>query len=138
MILPGESKNVLYQNKWNGLGGKFDGEETPEECAKREVFEESGYVIEKLNLKELLTFPKVDGENDWYSFVFTSSEFTGDQITSKEGELKWVPDDKILEQKLWEGDYIFIPWIQQDKFFSAKFTYNNGELISHSVTFHIL
>jgi len=34
--------NDMHQGKWNGLGGKLDPGETPEECAIREIFEESG------------------------------------------------------------------------------------------------
>lgn len=31
------NKNDIHQGKWNGLGGKFEPGESPEECVKREV-----------------------------------------------------------------------------------------------------
>jgi 8-oxo-dGTP diphosphatase len=33
--------NDIHEGKWNGLGGKFEAGETPEECVTREVLEES-------------------------------------------------------------------------------------------------
>ena len=32
----------MHQGKWNGLGGKLEPGETPEQCVIREVAEESG------------------------------------------------------------------------------------------------
>ncbi len=136
MILPGPHKHDLYKGKWNGLGGKLDPEETPEQCAIREVKEESGLKPAKLKLAGILTFPKVDRENNWYTFVYTCSEFTGRLKESTEGKLKWCQTDKLLELNLWEGDYIFLPWIFERKLFSAKFIYDEGKLLSHEVVFH--
>ena len=34
--------NDMHEGKWNGLGGKFEPGETPEACAIREIYEESG------------------------------------------------------------------------------------------------
>lgn len=136
MILPGNHKHDLYKGKWNGLGGKFEEEESPEECAKREVFEESGLKITELKLCGVITFPKVDEDNDWYVFVYKSNKFTGKLKESKEGILKWHNNDEIFELILWEGDYIFLPWIIKSKFFSAKFMYDKGKLKNHEVTFY--
>ncbi|MEY3197958.1 MAG: hypothetical protein RL023_812 [Candidatus Parcubacteria bacterium] len=33
--------NDVHEGKWNGLGGKFEAGETPEECMLRELEEES-------------------------------------------------------------------------------------------------
>lgn len=135
MILPGNHKHDLYRGKWNGLGGKLEEEETPEKGAMREVEEESGLKPTELSLAGILTFPKVDRKNDWYTFVYTCRKFTGKLKESKEGKLKWHRTDKLLELNLWEGDYIFLPWILARKLFSAKFIYDEGKLISHERTF---
>jgi 8-oxo-dGTP diphosphatase len=50
--------------------------------------------------------------NDWYVFVFTANEFTGELIDSPEGKLEWVPDEKIFGLNLWESDHIFMPFVQ--------------------------
>ena len=43
--------NDMHQGRWNGLGGKLEPGETPEECAVREIREESGLVARNLILK---------------------------------------------------------------------------------------
>ena len=48
MMLRNKKKQDIHEGKWNGLGGKLEQGETPEECAKREVLEESGLVVHKL------------------------------------------------------------------------------------------
>ena len=124
------------QGKWNGLGGKFDPGESPEECLKREVFEESGLTVEKAQLRGFITFPDFDGNDDWYAFVYTVSAFSGEVVASEEGKLRWVPDDALLELNIWDGDRIFLPWLNRDRLFSAKFTYEAGEFKKHEVVFY--
>ena len=128
--------NDYHQGKWNGLGGKFDHGESPEECVTREVKEESGLQITNPRLHGFITFPMFDGKDDWYVFLFTADNYTGDLVDSAEGKLEWIPDDKLFSLNLWDGDKTFIEWLLQDKFFSAKFIYENGKLKEHSVIFY--
>ncbi len=128
--------NDYHEGKWNGLGGKFELGESPEDCAIREVKEESGFTMIDPRMHGFITFPKFDGVDDWYVFIFTSHNFTGKIIDSKEGNLAWIQNEKVTELNLWEGDKIFIEWLYQDKFFSAKFNYENGKYIDHQVFFY--
>jgi 8-oxo-dGTP diphosphatase len=126
----------MHAGKWNGLGGKLDPGETPEECVIREVWEESGLRIVKPELKGLLTFPSFDGNEDWYAFVFVARAFRGELIDSTEGVLAWIDDDALPDLNLWEGDPIFLRWLEQDRFFSGKFVYQQGKLAKHEVVFY--
>jgi 8-oxo-dGTP diphosphatase len=128
--------NDYHQGKWNGLGGKFDQGETPEECVIREVEEETGLNIKSPHLHGLLTFPMFDGIEDWYVFVYTADEFEGKLIDSSEGNLAWIPNNELTKLNLWDGDQFFLPWLFQDKFFSAKFIYKDGKMNDYSVTFY--
>jgi 8-oxo-dGTP diphosphatase len=127
--------NDMHEGKWNGLGGKFEAGETPEECVRREVQEEAGLLIQNPQLHGLLMFPRFKG-NDWYVFVFTATEFTGELIESSEGKLEWIPDENILHLNLWESDHIFLPWLADGKFFSAKFEYEGDVMQRYEVSFH--
>ena len=127
--------NDIHEGKWNGLGGKLEAGETPEECVIREVYEESGLAIRAPKLCGLLLFPTFKG-NDWYVFVFTANDFSGELIDSPEGGLEWISDEKILGLTLWPSDYIFMPWLQEGKFFSAKFEYDGDRLHKYDVVFH--
>ena len=131
-----KKENDIHKNKWNGLGGKLEPGESPEDCVKREVFEESGLIIESPNLHGVITFPKFDGIDDWIVFVYTANNFDGNLIECDEGKLDWVSDDQLLNLNLWEGDKIFIPWLTQNKFFSAKFIYDKKKLINYDVIFY--
>jgi 8-oxo-dGTP diphosphatase len=128
--------NDIHYGKWNGLGGKLFPGETPEECVRREVQEESGLKLRSPQLKGFLTFPGFDGEDDWYVFVFVARHFTGRLGPCNEGDLSWIPDNKLLSLPLWEGDKIFMKWLTGRKFFSAKFIYKNFRFKTHHVTFY--
>ena len=135
MVHRNKKANDIHEGKWNGLGGKFEAGETPEECVIREVYEESGLSIHNPKLRGMLIFPNFKG-NDWYVFVFTATEFGGELIDSPEGNLEWIPDEKVLELTLWESDQIFMPWIRENKLFSAKFEYDGDKMRGHQVVFH--
>jgi 8-oxo-dGTP diphosphatase len=135
LVQSNKKANDIHEGKWNGLGGKFEAGETPEECVTREVLEESGLSIQIPKYCGLLVFTNFKG-NDWYVFVFNASEFTGELIDSPEGRLEWVPDDKLLDLNLWESDHIFFQWIADGKLFSAKFRYHGDHMQEYSVIFH--
>ena len=123
MVHRTKKANDIHMGKWNGLGGKLEAGETPEECAIREIQEESGLRVTEPILKGILTFPG-----------FANDE--GDLIDSPEGTLKWIHDDDLLDLSLWEGDRIFLPWLEQSHFFSGKFVYVDGQLSEHEVVFY--
>ena len=131
-----KKENDMHAGKWNGLGGKLESGETPEECAIREVWEESGLRVKDLTLKGFITFPAFDGQEDWYTFIFVISDYEGQLIDSSEGFLRWIPNTQLLELNLWPGDRIFIPWLERNGFFSGKFVYKNKELTEHQVAFY--
>jgi len=135
MVHRNKKANDIHEGKWNGLGGKFEAGETPEECIRREVEEESGLVIQNPRLHGLLMFPRFKG-NDWYVFVFTATEFSGELIESPEGRLEWIEDEKLTGLNLWESDHIFLPWLKEGKFFSAKFEYDGDVMQGYDATFY--
>ena len=136
MIHRVKKENDYHEGKWNGLGGKFNAGESPEECTTREVFEESGLTIKEPKMHGFISFPNFDGIHDWYVFIFTAVSFDGQLIDSNEGVLEWIPNDKLTSLNLWDGDKIFIGWLFQEKFFSAKFKYENGKFIDYEVFFY--
>ena len=136
MVHRNKKPNDIHEGKWNGLGGKFENGESPEGCVIREVQEESGLEIQNPHLNGLLLFTNFKG-NDWYVFVFTATEFSGElSESSPEGRLAWVDDDQLTELNLWESDHIFLPWLKNREFFSAKFDYAGDKMLGHEVNFH--
>jgi 8-oxo-dGTP diphosphatase len=137
MMQRGKRAGDMHAGKWNGLGGKLIAGETPEECCIREVREESGLIAHTPVLRGLLTFPKFNEQHDWYAFVYTLEDFDGEPLAEcDEGRLEWIDDAKVPELPLWEGDRVFLEWLKEERFFSAKFIYQNGRYIRHEAVFY--
>ncbi|MEG0372230.1 MAG: 8-oxo-dGTP diphosphatase [Clostridium sp.] len=126
----------FHRGKYNGVGGKFEPGESPEDCVIREAFEETGLNIIKPKLRGMITFPMFDMVDDWYTFVYTADEFTGEIRECSEGELYWIDDNEIYDLNLWDGDRVFLKWLDQDKMFSGKFIYEDKEFKNYSVVFY--
>jgi len=131
-----KKENDYHEGKWNGLGGKLEQGESPEDCVIREIKEEAGLTIKSPKMHGFITFPLFDKVDDWYVFIFSAKNFEGKLIDSPEGNLEWIPNDKLTELNLWDGDKIFLEWLFQDRFFSAKFNYKNGKYLNHEVNFY--
>lgn len=124
-----KKENDVNEGKWIGVGGKFEKDETPEECLLREVKEETGLVLTEYKLRAVITFISDSWETE-YMYLFSANEFTGELITCDEGELKWVEKDRILNLNIWEGDKIFLKkMIEEDNFFTLKVVYEGDKLV---------
>lgn len=126
----------MNKGMWIGLGGKFEKGESPEECALREVYEESGLTMRNPVLRGFLTFPDFDGAHDWQVFLFSCTDFHGELRDPDEGTLRWVDDSELKMLPMWEGDYLFLDWMTRGPFFTAKFIYRSGRLDDFRVTFY--
>ncbi|MBE6788333.1 MAG: 8-oxo-dGTP diphosphatase [Ruminococcaceae bacterium] len=123
-----KKKNDVNSHKWIGLGGKFEEGESPEECAKREIFEESGLTVKNLNYRGVVTFDCPPYPTD-YMHLFTATEFEGEIKDCDEGTLEWVDKNEIKNLPIWEGDFIFFDLIDKNEpFFSLKLSYRNDTL----------
>lgn len=89
-------KNDVNKDKWIGVGGHFEADESPEECLLREVKEETGYTLTSWKYRAIVTFVSGDGVTEYMS-LFTADGFTGEQIACDEGELKWVDKKKLTD-----------------------------------------
>jgi 8-oxo-dGTP pyrophosphatase MutT (NUDIX family) len=72
-------------------GGKREGDETDKQAAIRETFEETGITVQSCFL--IYEGPTTD---DYYSYTFWATEWTGDLVASKEGEPCWATPDELL------------------------------------------
>ena len=116
------------EGKWIGIGGKFNENESPEECMLREVYEETGIRLTSWQYRGIVTFVSDKWEGE-YMHLFTAQTSKEDVISCNEGDLYWVEKDKLLTLNLWEGDRVFMKIIEEDvPFFSLKLTYEGEKL----------
>ncbi len=125
-----KKENDLNRDKWIGIGGKFEDKESPEQCNRREVFEETGLTLNSAEYKGIITFVSDIWETE-YMHLFTSSDFSGTvKSDCDEGVLEWVNEDKLLSFPTWSGDRIFLEKLDSDEFFSLRLEYRGETLIS--------
>lgn len=119
------TKKKLDFNKdmWIGVGGHFEENESPDECLFREVKEETGLTLTSYRMRGILTF--VYRNICEYVCLYTADGFEGEMISCNEGDLEWIPKDKLLSLHLFEGDLIFFKLLLENApFFSLKLTYD--------------
>lgn len=110
-------ENDVNRDKWIGVGGHFEEDESPEECLLREVKEETGYTLTSYQYRGIVTFISGNGVTEYMS-LFTADGFEGEPIPCNEGELEWVDIEKVQELNIWEGDKIFSDcWRKSGAFF---------------------
>lgn len=120
-------KNDVNQDKWIGVGGHFEPDESPEECLLREVREETGYTLTSYRYRGLVTFVSGNGVTEYMS-LFTADGFEGDAVPCDEGELEWVNKEDVWKLNIWEGDKIFFRLLEEDRpFFSLKLVYDGKD-----------
>lgn len=126
-----KKENDINASKWIGVGGKMESGESVEECMRREILEETGFVAHTLHLHGFVVFPGLYYGKDEGMFVYSCDDFSGEMIECNEGVLSWIDDDKISDLKMWEGDYHFFDWMKDDYFHSAKIVYQNDHVIEY-------
>ena len=135
-------KKTLDENKdkWIGVGGKFEEGESPEDCAVREIREETGLLLSPalLHFRAVVTFVSDEWGTE-YMHLFTA-QIPDDQLSlplraeNEEGMLEWIPVREVEDLPIWEGDRIFLRLLAEGApFFSLKLEYRGDKLIAHTL-----
>ena len=120
--------NDENRDKWVGIGGKFEEGESPEDCALREVFEETGLTMRSFSYRGIVTFVSDEWGTE-YMHLFHSTDFAGELKDCDEGVLEWVDKKRLLTLPIWEGDRIFLRLLDSDiPFISLKLCYAGDRL----------
>lgn len=123
-----KKKNDPNKGLWMGVGGHLEGDESPDECVLREVFEETGLTLTDYRLRSVIKFS--DGDWKEIMFLYHASGFTGELKECSEGELAWIEKDKaVYGLPSWEGDKIFLHnMFTRKEFFALELIYENRVL----------
>ena len=125
-----KKKKDVNKDKWIGVGGHAEGNETPQECLLREVKEETGLLLTSYKFRGLITFISDEYEAEMMC-LFTADGYTGELITCDEGELEWVKKSDVPQLPTWEGDAQFLKLLLEDekRFFAMKLRYEGERLV---------
>lgn len=122
-------KKDINKDKWIGVGGHFENDESPEECLFREVQEETGLTLTSYRLRGIVTFISDKWQTE-YMCLYTADGFEGELKECDEGVLEWVPKEDLEKLNLWEGDKIFLRLLSGEApFFSLKLRYEGDQLV---------
>ena len=131
-----KKKNDENKDKWVGVGGKLEEGESPFDCVRREIFEETSLIPKELRYRGIITFVS-DIYGTEYMHLFTCPKFSG-TLNEKcdEGYPEWVKIDEVENLPIWEGDKIFLKLLRENApFFSLKLVYKGEKLFSHDLEF---
>lgn len=129
-------ENDENRDKWIGIGGKLESGESPFDCARREIREETALTVNKLKYRGIVTFVS-DEYGTEHMHLFHTNDFSGQiKIDCDEGDLEWIEKQELHELPMWEGDKIFLDLLDSDvPFFSLKLVYSGDRLVSHTIEF---
>lgn len=121
-------KHDLNHGKWIGIGGHIEEGETPEQCIRREVFEETGFTLGTVQRAGIVDFHYDEVFERVY--FFKSCDFSGAQIPCSEGVAEWIPKEQVKDLNLWEGDRKFLPYLLSDEklYFKMNLIYTGDVL----------
>jgi 8-oxo-dGTP diphosphatase len=124
-----KKKNDINEGKWIGVGGHIEEGESPYDCIKREIYEETGLSVSELKLRGHLTFILNNSFTE-YIWLYTATDYEGELKECDEGILKWIDKDKVYDLNLWEGDKVFLKYLEEkSEFFSLKLEYKDDKLV---------
>ncbi|HON56494.1 MAG TPA: 8-oxo-dGTP diphosphatase [bacterium] len=138
MLHRNKNTNDSHYGRWVAPGGKINFNETPADCAMREVLEETGLTLKNLKLSGFLTFPNIGNSpfgDLWYVWVFKSTKFSGELIDSPEGELQWINIADLEKINMWDGDRIFTPLVFKNKIFDIELIYDNNKFLNFKIRY---
>ncbi len=124
-----KKKHDINKDKWIGIGGKFEADESPDECLLREAKEETGLTLTSWRCRGIVTFLNDACEGE-YKYLFTADGFEGQLLECDEGDLQWISREFLNALPKWEGDRIFLDLLWQDApFFLLTLRYHGDTLV---------
>lgn len=95
-------RHDINKDKWIGVGGKFEDNESPEDCLLREVREETGLTLTSWKFRGIITFVTDRYETE-FMHLYTADGWEGEMIECNEGNLEWLEKKEVFNLKVWEG-----------------------------------
>jgi len=115
---------------WSPPGGKMMTGESPQECAIREIFEETGLTIAQPRLRAILTVVDTAWPVHWLLFVFRAEDAQGEIIAddTTEGELRWIELNAIDDYPRPFADREAFQFVMTDgDVFQGKYVYDTPQ-----------
>ncbi|MCI8545587.1 MAG: 8-oxo-dGTP diphosphatase [Bacilli bacterium] len=135
-ILLAKKKRGFGEGKYNGVGGKLEEGETPEEAMIRETEEEimiTPTKYEKMGVIEFLEYVKGERANVKFH-LYVATEWIGIPKESEEMIPKWFSLDNLPYNEMFPDDIYWLPYILEGKKINAFFDFDEEwNLLSYHI-----
>jgi 8-oxo-dGTP diphosphatase/2-hydroxy-dATP diphosphatase len=123
-IFLGMKKKGLGAGRWNGFGGKVEMRESIENAVKREVLEESGVEVLRIEKMGQIDFEFAAKPGDFLEVhIYKGEGWKGELKESNEMVPRWWPIDDIPLAQMWPDDRYWIPLFLAGKKFTGRFLF---------------
>lgn len=125
-ILLALKKRGFGKGKYNGVGGKIEGNETPEQAMIRETQEEiliTPTKYEKVGVMEFVEYYKQNKENVVFH-LYIATQWDGEPQETEEMKPQWFNINNIPYDKMFEDDKYWLPLILEGKKLNAFFEFD--------------
>ena len=116
------------KNDWRGYtlpGGHIEKDESIVDAVIREMKEETGLTILNPKLCGVKQFPIEDGR--YIVFLFSADSFTGEVISSEEGNMHWIKKDELSKVNLANDFYELLQVIIDDNLNEFQYMIEDNE-----------
>lgn len=123
-------KRGFGAGRWNGVGGKVEGNESIIDAAKREEKEEIGVDIKYLKkIGELSFYFSHNPEWNQKVSIFFSDDWRGEPIESEEMRPQWFEVESIPFSEMWPDDKFWLPKVVDGNLIKGSFTFGENDVI---------
>ena len=124
-ILLAMKKRGFGKGRWNGVGGKIEGNESILESALREAKEEIGVtMLDPIKMGKIIFHFQDSDEEDHEVHFYKATRFLGTPQETEEMKPKWFNIKKIPYKKMWPDDKYWLPIFLKGKNFEGKFEFD--------------
>jgi len=128
-VLLGMKKRGFGMGRYNGFGGKVEANESIEEAARREVFEEAN--LELIDLEQIgeITFSWQNKDEILEVHIFKSTQFNGIPEETEEMKPQWFEVKDIPFKKMWSDDIYWMEKFLNNKKFRGDFVFDDKDVV---------
>lgn len=126
-ILLGLKKRGFGTGRWNGFGGKVIGDETIEQVAQRELFEEVRITPLDLTPRGQLNFSFEENNNEIEVHLYSITKFSGTPEETEEMKPQWFEYSEIPYDEMWADDPYWLPQLLAGKNIRGSIHFDNPD-----------